>query len=640
MISDFIKGYGCYITSISLFLLLICFPPQLLQARSTSSPAYQDKLVEKALTSLLHEKRYWHVLLHYKKELLGIKSLIDDPKFFLSPYGKEDPMAELEATIRGFFRPFEGEEDHPLCRYPARYQWLKDVIEIDESRLPQVSCTEMDRTFSKVKPESAVLVFPAAFMNSPASMFGHTLLRIDSANDSKLLSYAVNYAARTAETSGLSFAMKGIFGLYPGYYSILPYYEKVKEYNNMRDRDMWEYTLSLNEKEVKKMFLHIWEMKEIYSDYYFFDENCSYNLLFLIEAARPSLRLTDNFFYWVVPVETIKEINKEGLIKSKKYRPSISTKIRHMMETAGSDVREIAVKRAYDEIMPEEIINLDFSEDKKIKALDMATEIIQYRYARNDIDKKEYNAKFLANLSTRSKLGRSLMQGGDVRQPKAPEAGHDSSRFSLGLGDREGESFTEISFRPAYHTLLDPDEGYLEGSQVVFGDITIRYYEENYLKFEKLDVIDLFSLAPRDDFFKPLSWKVKTGIKRRTLPTGDHDQFYLNPGFGLTYKSNWLGLYYILAESDIEFSKHLEKGYSLGVGASTGFVTNIGNHWKILFSAKATSFEAGEKYSYREFSFIQNFKINHSNGLTLSCLREESFDLTRDEAKVNWNVYF
>jgi len=124
------------------------------------------------------------------------------------------------------------------------------------------------------------------------------------------------------------------------------------------------------------------------------------------------------------------------------------------------------------------------------------------------------------------------------------------------------------------------------------------------------------------------------------MPTGDHNLFYLNPGFGLTYKSNWLGLYYIMAESDMEFSKHLENGYSLGVGVSTGFVTNINNHWKILFAAKATSFEAGEKYSYRELSFIQNFKINHSNGITVSFLREESFDLTRDEAKVNWNIYF
>ncbi|MCK5569611.1 MAG: DUF4105 domain-containing protein, partial [Spirochaetes bacterium] len=623
-----------------LLLLLICFSPQLLQARSASSPAYEDELVEKALNSLLHEERYWHVLLHYKKELLGTKSLIDDSKFFLSSNGKKDPEAELEATIRGFFRTFLAEEDHPLCRYPARYEWLKDELGIDESMLPEVSCAEMDKTFSKVKPESAVLVFPAAFMNSPASMFGHTLIRIDSSNESKLLSYAVNYAARTAETSGFAFAFKGIFGFYPGYYSVLPYYEKVKEYNNMRDRDMWEYTLSLTREEVRRMLLHIWEMKEVYSDYYFFDENCSYNLLFLIEAARPSLRLTDSFFYWVVPVETIKAINNEGLIRSKRYRPSISTKIRHLMESATPDVREIAIKRGYDEIMPAEITDLDFTADKKTLALDMATEIIQYRYARNDITKKEYNAKFLANLSVRSTFGISPTKEGDLKPPSAPEKGHDSSRFSIGSGDREGESFAELSFRPAYHTLLDPDEGYLEGSQVVFGDMTVRYYDQNYLKLESLDVIDLFSLSPRDGFFKPLSWKVKTGIKSRTLPTGEHHLFYLNPGFGLTYKSKWLGLYYVMAEFDMDFSKHLDYGYSIGGGVSAGFVKNISDYWKVLFRAKATSFKAGETYNLREYSLIQNFKINHSNGLTVSCSRNETFDVTRDEGKVNWNIYF
>ena len=33
--------------------------------------------------------------------------------------------------------------------------------------------------------------------------------------------------------------------------------------------------------------MHTYEMDKIYSDYYFFDENCSYDLLFLLDAARP-----------------------------------------------------------------------------------------------------------------------------------------------------------------------------------------------------------------------------------------------------------------------------------------------------------------------------------------------------------------
>lgn len=44
-----------------------------------------------------------------------------------------------------------------------------------------------------------MLVFPAAYLNSPSSMFGHTLLRIDQAdvtsNNTALLSYALNFGA-------------------------------------------------------------------------------------------------------------------------------------------------------------------------------------------------------------------------------------------------------------------------------------------------------------------------------------------------------------------------------------------------------------------------------------------------------------
>jgi len=61
---------------------------------------------------------------------------------------------------------------------------------------------------------------------------------------SRLLSFAVNYAARTDETNGFAYAIKGVFGFYPGYYSLLPYYVKVREYNDLERRDVWEYPLA------------------------------------------------------------------------------------------------------------------------------------------------------------------------------------------------------------------------------------------------------------------------------------------------------------------------------------------------------------------------------------------------------------
>ena len=280
----------------------------------------------------LHRDRYWDVLLHYKRAGSGKKSLVDDPRFFLAPDGKTNPAAELEATIRGFFREDEAGDDHPRCRFAARYAWLKERLDIDESRLPPAACKKLDEALALINPKSAVLIFPAAHGNGPASMFGHTLLRIDSSFKSDLLSYAVNYAAFADDTNGLLYAFKGTFGYYKGFYSILPYYEKVKEYSDMDHRDIWEYTLNLSEEETRRMVLHTWELQGIYSDYYYFDENCSYNLLFLIEAGRPSVDMTgslrDRTRFWVIPSDTIRAVMDSGLVVGAKYRPSQATRIR------------------------------------------------------------------------------------------------------------------------------------------------------------------------------------------------------------------------------------------------------------------------------------------------------------------------
>ena len=72
----------------------------------------------------------------------------------------------------------------------------------------------------------------------------------------------------------------------------MPYYRKVREYNDIESRDIWEYKLKLSEEEVSRVLLHLWEMQRAEFDYYFLDENCSYQLLSLLDVAREDLHLT------------------------------------------------------------------------------------------------------------------------------------------------------------------------------------------------------------------------------------------------------------------------------------------------------------------------------------------------------------
>jgi hypothetical protein len=135
--------------------------------------------------------------LHYKRGPFGTRSLIDDEDFFLSREGKYNPEAELNATIRAFFQEADDQTKPPVCKYIARYTWIKEQLELDSSQLPVPECKQFTELVSQIKPESVSLIFPTTHINSPASMFGHTLLIVETASKSKLLAYAISYAAVT-----------------------------------------------------------------------------------------------------------------------------------------------------------------------------------------------------------------------------------------------------------------------------------------------------------------------------------------------------------------------------------------------------------------------------------------------------------
>src|SRR5690606_18640561 len=118
---------------------------------------------------------------------------------------------------------------------------------------------------------------------------------IDSHNTA-LLSYALNFGAFIeGDDNSILYAWRGLMGGYPGLFALVPYREKLSEYNRLENRDLWEYRLNLTAEETTRMVEHVWELKQIRFDYFFFDENCSYRLLELLEIARPGLELTEHF---------------------------------------------------------------------------------------------------------------------------------------------------------------------------------------------------------------------------------------------------------------------------------------------------------------------------------------------------------
>ena len=304
-------------------------------AIEAADDSYLADLIRRANEAKLSDDRYWHLLLHYRQNLTGgYTSEQDDTGFFLASNGKTDPRAELEATLAQFFSAeLVGRSRQPAqCAFVARYHWLSEKLGIDTGRLPAQRCERFERWVGEFDAQSISLIFPSAFMNNPASMFGHTLLRIDQkgqTEQTRILAYTINYAADVPPDEGVLFAVRGIFGSYRGYFSTIPYYLKVQEYRDIENRDIWEYRLNFSDGQIRRMLMHAWELGNASFDYYFFKENCSYHLLSLLEVADPSLSLTDRFLFWTVPADTVRLITQQpGLVGEIAYRPSRSTQIR------------------------------------------------------------------------------------------------------------------------------------------------------------------------------------------------------------------------------------------------------------------------------------------------------------------------
>ena len=618
-------------------------------AAKAAAPDYINELIANAHAKQLAQRIEWHNLLHYKPYpfLPGRRSLADDPAFFTAKEGKTDPHAELDATLASFFStaPDTADHQHPQCAFIARYHWLKEELHFDAKRLPEQPCPRFRQWHATLDPHGLTLVFPAAFLNNPASMYGHTLLRVDGVGQdeqTRLLAHSISYAAFTDESNGLLFAVQGLMGGYPGLYSIMPYYLKVREYSDIENRDVWEYGLNLSPEEVNRLLRHLWELRSIRFDYYFFDENCSYHLLALLEAARPSLRLTDQFRWWAIPSDTVRAIVAEpGLVTSVVYRPSRATAILHrargMPETQQQFARELAGGRA---TTGDARLNR-LSAAEKAPVLELGYELLAYKQEPNDAENERGRLLLLARSETDAPTAASRIPVPTVR----PDRGHDTSRVALGFGRQAEQNFVELRVRPTYHDLLDDQGGYTAGAQIQFFDLRLRQYEDAVGRLESFIPFDIVSLAPRNNYFKSTSWKVNLGWSRQIFPNGDRPLvFRLNGGAGLAFdldaRQSGKQVLYSFVEGTTDVDHKFDQGYAAGLGVTAGILGEVLPWWRVDLYAKGMRFGMGDAHSAAEAGLRQQFSLSRRSTLRLEAARERSFDIYQSRATLYWQFYF
>jgi hypothetical protein len=133
------------------------------------------------------------------------------------------------------------------------------------------------------------IVLTSPFPKNPASAIGHVLLVEADSSKPYPLWNTVGYMADIGDVGGFTYIRKGVFGGFPAQYEILPFYEKIEQYSDIENRDLWLYPLHISEEELKRFndTLSAWAGREY--PYRFFTINCVNGIYNILEKTLDSI---------------------------------------------------------------------------------------------------------------------------------------------------------------------------------------------------------------------------------------------------------------------------------------------------------------------------------------------------------------
>lgn len=520
-----------------------------------------------ALT-VLAGQREWLQLLHYTPSWRpgGYRNFVDDPDFFLSPRGAHDPAAELTATLAALRT-----DPATQCRFPARTRWLGERLPGLAGELPPASCPEYEEWRRVLAVREAVLVFAASYLNSPSSMYGHTFLRFDSATPERrtpLLGWAMNFGATVPpDENGFVYAWRGLFGGYPGQFAAGPYFEKLREYSRLESRDLWEYRLNLDAAELDRLLAHAWELRDINFDYYFFDENCSLRLLELLDVARPGHDLADQFPNYAIPIDTVRAAIDAGMVEAVDFRPAMRTALRHEIALLDAGERALA-RRLADDAGADPAAFAALAPDRRRLVADVA-----YQYLRDRaVHAPPTDAITRQNFALLQLVNQTATAAAPPPPPRpvAPETGHRTGLVAVGGGLEESRAFADLEWRVSYHDLLDPTPGYPDGASLNMARVVVRVKEGGTLQLQRLDALEITSLAPRDAFFSAWSWRVNAGLERQWTAGDDVLVTQGNAGFGGSWAPLPSLMVFAFGTGRLEYNHARDQPLDLAPGVAAG----------------------------------------------------------------------
>lgn len=588
---------------------------------------------------------YWLRLLHYHFPFESpgqwvSKSDVKSPEFFLASDGNTNPESELKATLAGFLAPISQQPDqHAQCKFKARFEWLKTQLDFSQTSLPQVSCPLFERWANLDHLDSIDVVFVSAYMDNPASIYGHILIKFNSTDryfGHSLLSPTLNFGAVVDPSDGImSYALKGLLGGYYGRFTDERFYNFNHLYGEAELRDLWIYELNFNENQKRRIVYHTWELLQgVNFDYYFLLDNCAYRMGELLEIAWDEERVNPSFSLWSIPVNIfhrINEIENNGspLVKNIRLQPSRQRRLQDKVSALSSKQKGVMLDiiRQFEQIKSEKFLKL--SDMEKAQVLDALIDYYQYRRA--DQDSPELRLYRRRILLLRSQLPVIQPQSVSVSSPAPPTEGSPPTRLRLALQTNKtlGNAL-EVGLRSSYHDLIGDTTGHLPNAQLSTLDLRLRFSSEN-VTVQQFEFFNIQSLSiaptglPADNGW---SWHGRGAIERKYLDCQICKVLTISGGFGkaasLTSKDVWF------AFLDVFFQTPTLNAVDVSIGGTplVGMTFTPYSTWKILFISRYMQSLVGPQIKLPEYRLENRWTLSSKWDVRLEWIRNWGEELS------------
>jgi hypothetical protein len=202
-------------------------------------------------------------------------------------------------------------------------------------------------------------------------------------------------------------------------------------------------------------------------------------------------------------------VAQDGMVERTVFRPSSRTVIEHRLGMLDAAERALVDDLADRRRPVDDPALAALARARRAAVLELGADFVTYQMRTGERTRDEGAPLALQLLAARSRITAGADLGPVPEPATRPDQGHGSARLAAGVGARDGRLFQFLQARPAYHDLLDAENGYLRGAQIDFLDLALRHYDGDAgVTLDQLTLVGIRSLSPRNHLIKPISWQL------------------------------------------------------------------------------------------------------------------------------------